>query len=79
MATSEGRDRNLPKYLSKSLAIELATRTVSVVNPQNRTMALNAGLRKHGVPQREDPNPDALLEHKALVAWLLKTYGSARV
>jgi len=69
----------MPQHLSRTLAVELATRTISVVNPQNRTMALDTGLRRHGIPLREHPESDVLLDHRALVAWLLKTYGMTSV
>jgi hypothetical protein len=66
----------LPKRLSKSLAMEIALRTLEVVNPQNRAMALNAALRRHGVSPVAPP-PDVLADKGVLIAWLLATYGAA--
>jgi len=66
----------LPKRMSKSLALEIAVRTLEVVNPQNRAMALNATLRRHG-GSPVTPPPDVLADKGALVAWLLATYGAA--
>ena len=66
----------MPKLLSKSLAMEIALRTLEVVNPQNRTIALNAALRRHGVSPVAPP-PDVLADKGVLVAWLLAIYGVA--
>ena len=67
----------LPKRLSKSLAMEIALRTLEVVNPHNRAMALNATLQRHGVSPVTPPTA-VLTEKRALVAWLLATYGAAK-
>jgi hypothetical protein len=59
--------------MSKTLAAELADRTLAVVNPQNRAIALEAALKRHGFAV--SPPPDsALLERNALIAWLLSVY-----
>ena len=61
--------------MSKTLAAEIASRTLEVVNPANRVMALNAALRRHGfVPSGQPPE---LSDRTALVAWLLATYAPA--
>lgn len=64
----------MSKRLSKTLAAEIATRTLEVVNPANRAVALAATLRRHGF----DPNLAALPanpeDRAELVAWLLTTY-----
>lgn len=61
-----------PKRMSKTLAAEIAGRTLEVINPQNRAMALGAALRRHGfdAPVGQAPVDD----RAALVAWLLATY-----
>lgn len=65
----------MPRHLSKTLAAEIATRTLDVVNPQNRAIALNASLRKHGFSLSSDPSPDDVLNRETLIAWLLRVYG----
>ena len=59
--------------ISKTLAIEIAGRTLNVVNPANRALALNAALRRHGFEPAAKPPPE-LVDRSAIVAWLLKTY-----
>jgi hypothetical protein len=61
--------------MSRTLAAEIATRTLEVINPANRSVALAATLRRHGF----DPNPTTTLpaapsDRTALTAWLLATY-----
>jgi hypothetical protein len=62
------------KRLSKTLAAEIASRTLEVINPANRAVALAATLRRHGF----DPNLAALpaspTDRAELVTWLLATY-----
>lgn len=58
--------------MSKTLAAELADRTLSVVNPQNRFIALAAALARHGFA-RPAEHPD-LLDRAEMIAWLLETY-----
>ena len=58
--------------MSKTLAAEIASRTLEVVNPANRAMALNAALRRHGFSPVTPPAQ--LLDGPALVAWLIATY-----
>lgn len=62
----------MSKRMSKTLAAEIADRTLSVVNPQNRFMALTAALGRHDFTRpSEEP---ALADRAALIAWLLDTY-----
>lgn len=60
--------------MSKTLAVELAERTMVVVNPQNRDMALRAGLVRHGFAVAGVVFPDAITDRAALVAWLQETF-----
>ena len=63
----------MAKHMSKTLAAEIAGRTLEVVNPANRTMALDAALRRHGfVPVGAAPEP--ISDRAQLVAWLIATY-----
>lgn len=59
--------------MSKTMAGEIADRTLEVVNPANRAMALNAALRRHGFAGASVP-AEHLLERGALIGWLLATY-----
>lgn len=67
-------DPNLTKPMSKTLATEIADRTLAVVNPQNRPLALNAALQRHAIRPVSTPPADQLLDRTAIVAWLLATY-----
>ncbi len=61
--------------MSKTLAAEIASRTLDVVNPANRQMALNDALRRHGFAPTAGGPPD-VTERTALAAWLLATYAA---
>ena len=61
--------------MSKTLAAEIASRTLEVVNPANRVMALNATLRRHGFAAASGQPPE-FADRAALVAWLLATYAA---
>lgn len=62
----------MSKRMSKTLATEIAERTLGVVNPQNRFIALAADLARHGFA-RPVETPE-LTERAGLIAWLLETY-----
>ena len=63
----------MAKHMSKTLAAEIAGRTLEVVNPANRAMALDAALRRHGfVPASAAPEP--IIDSTQLTAWLIATY-----
>lgn len=64
----------MAKRMSRTLAIELAERTLAVVNPQNRELALRAGLSRHGFALAGVVFPQAIAERAALVAWLQDTF-----
>ena len=66
----------MAKRMSKTLATEIAERTLAVVNPQNRGIALDAALRRHGFTPSAAAPPNALLERSGLVGWLLSTYAA---
>ena len=59
--------------MSRTMAAEIAERTMAVVNPANRAMALRAALQRHGFAGGE-PEAAVLAERKALIGWLLETY-----
>jgi hypothetical protein len=60
--------------MSRTLAAELADRTLQVVNPQNRAIALEAALKRHGFAIASLPPDTALVERSAMIAWLLSVY-----
>lgn len=64
----------MTKRLSKTLAAEIATRTLEVINPANRAVALTATLRRHGFDPNAAALPASLIDRSELVTWLLATY-----
>ena len=64
----------MPKSMSKTLAAEIADRTLAVVNPQNRGLALDAALRRHGFALSAGEPPRELIDRAELLAWLRATY-----
>ncbi|WP_162783646.1 hypothetical protein [Devosia naphthalenivorans] len=63
----------MSKVMSRTMAGEIAERTMAVVNPANRAMALRAALQRHGFAGGE-PEAAVLAERKALIGWLLASY-----
>lgn len=64
----------MSKRMSKTLAAEIADRTLAVVNPANRVVALGAALQRHGFPGAAAPPNGTLTDRGALIAWLQATY-----
>ena len=64
----------MSKPLSKTLATEIAERTLKVVNPANRALALNETLRRHGFAAVQIGKDELPGDRAALVAWLLERY-----
>lgn len=60
--------------MSKTLAAEIATRTLEVINPASRAVALAATLRRHGFDPNAAELPMAPTERAELLTWLLATY-----
>ncbi|SEQ04257.1 hypothetical protein SAMN05428969_1676 [Devosia sp. YR412] len=58
--------------MSKTLAAEIADRTLVLVNPQNRLLALTAALGRHGFARPVEA-PE-LLDRTKIIAWLLEAY-----
>ena len=58
--------------MSRTLAAEIASLTLEVINPANRAMALNAALRRHGFAP--SGSPPQLTDRAAIIGWLLATY-----
>lgn len=66
----------MSKRMSRTLAAEIADRTLAVVNPGNRLLALDSALQRHGFPGATAPPEGTLNERAALIAWLQATYAS---
>lgn len=64
----------MSKRMSKTLAVEIAERTLKVVNPQNRALALSDALKRHGFGAATLPEGGVPADKAALVAWLLAAY-----
>jgi hypothetical protein len=60
--------------MSKTLAADIAGRTLQVVNPMNRSIALSAALRRHGFDPTVATAPAPLTGRTELVAWLLASF-----
>lgn len=60
--------------MSKTLAAEIAERTLKVVNPANRALALSDALRRHGFGSADLPPGGVPPDRAGLVAWLLTAY-----
>lgn len=66
----------MAKRMSKTLAAEIADRTLAVLNPSNRRLALGAALQRHGFPGAVAPPDATFSDRAALIAWLQSTYAS---
>ena len=66
----------MAKRMSKTLAAEIADRTLAVLNPSNRLLALGAALQRHGFPGAVAPPDATFSDRAALIAWLQSTYAS---
>lgn len=66
----------MSKRMSKTLAAEIADRTLAVLNPKNRLLALDGALQRHGFPGAAAPPEGTLTDRAALVAWLQLTYAT---
>jgi len=71
------RGGQVRKRMSKTLAAEVATRTLEVISPSNRRLALDAALRRHGFDAGSATAAAPVEDRAALVAWLLATYATA--
>ncbi|MGA3339295.1 MAG: hypothetical protein ABSD11_01535 [Methylocella sp.] len=62
------------KTMSRTLAVEIATKTIAVVNPANRGLRMTDLLEKHGFHRVREPELDILSDQARLVSWLRKTF-----
>jgi uroporphyrinogen-III synthase len=60
--------------MSRTLAVEIATKTMAVVNPANRGLRMADLLEKHGFHRVEEPELEILTDQARLVGWLRETF-----
>jgi hypothetical protein len=75
--SSTNRSKPMPpsaKLMSRTLAIEIATKTMAVINPANRGLRMADLLEKHGFRRVTEPELDILSDQARLVAWLRETF-----
>lgn len=58
------------KPMSRTLAVEIATKTMAVTNPANRGMRVLDLLEKHRFRRVGEPDLEIVSDHDRLVAWL---------
>lgn len=64
----------MPKHMSRTLAAEIADRTLEITNPANRALALDATLRRHGFVPAVGQQPSHPVDRPTLIRWLQDTY-----
>jgi hypothetical protein len=62
------------KQMSRTLAIEIATKTMTVINPANRGLRVVDLLEKHGFMRAPEPGLDVVEDQARLVNWLRETF-----
>jgi len=62
------------KPMSRTLAVEIATKTMAVTNPANRGLRMADLLEKHGFRRVEEPELGILTDQARLVSWLRETF-----
>ncbi len=67
---AEEDERMKAKPMSRTLAVEIATKTMTVINPANRGLRVLDLLEKHGFPRVAEPDLDIVSGQDRLVAWL---------
>lgn len=64
----------MSKRMSKTLAAELADRTLRIVNPSNRVLTLNESLTRRGYEPVRILAAELPKDRAELIAWLLARY-----
>lgn len=60
--------------MTRTLAIEIATKAMAVINPANRGLRVVDLLDKHGFKGAPEPALDIVEDQMRLVAWLRETF-----
>lgn len=63
-----------PKQMSRTLAIEIATQAMAVINPANRGLRVLDLLEKHGFKRVAEPDIEIVSDQARLVGWLRDTF-----
>jgi len=62
------------KQMSRTLAIEIASKAMMVINPANRGLRVLDLLEKHGFHRVSEPEIEIVSDQTRLVAWLRDTF-----
>ncbi len=65
------------KHMSRTLAIEIATKAMTVINPANRGLRVLDLIEKHGFHRVAEPALDIVSDRERLVEWLRETFKTA--
>lgn len=65
------------KPMSRTLAMEIATKAMTVINPANRGLRVLDLLEKHGFQRVSEPGLDIVSDQGRLAAWLRDTFKAA--
>lgn len=68
---------NMPpaaKPMSRTLAIEIATKAMAIINPRNRGLRVVDLLDKHGFKNAPEPELEIVNDQTRLVSWLRETF-----
>ncbi len=63
-----------PKQMSRTLAVEIATKAMAVINPANRGLRVLDLLEKHGFRPAAEPDIEIVSDQARLVGWLRETF-----
>lgn len=63
-----------PKQMSRTLAVEIATKAMAVINPANRGLRVLDLLEKHGFRRVGEPEIEIVSDQARLVGWLRDTF-----
>lgn len=63
--------------MSRTLAIEIATKAMAVINPANRGLRVLDLIEKHGFHRVAEPGLDIVSDRERLVEWLRETFKTA--
>lgn len=62
------------KQMSRTLAVEIATKAMMVINPANRGLRVLDLLMKHGFERVAEPGIEIVSDQTRLAAWLRDTF-----
>jgi hypothetical protein len=62
------------KPMSRTLAIEIAAKAMSVINPANRGLRVLDLIEKHGFDRVTEPKIEIVSDQARLVSWLRDTF-----